>query len=756
MTGTVLEVLLIEANPESATAIKELLRESDRFEFKVSYASTVAGALEQLAHHNISLMLLDLDLPNGQGLQGFENIHQAFPEIPKIVLANVSDEDSALKAIAAGAKEYVLKPRINAEKLIRAIAYAIDGSRFNEPQKPVPVASSHAFWQACRKMIDFCDNPSIMLDEDGSVFYLNPAAAGALGKQPEEQLDAQFDLTENHPSETRISRLRELADRRDDILWTALFGGDQVRYVFSWGPSKQGESAPVAVENDSGHDLAFLMLNHMAEAVIGTDKADRIIYMNGVAEQFTEFTLDEAIGEPLDNIFQMMVREDHSNCQMILDHTRSASAPLLLPRDTLIVGKRETTRFIAGSATAIVDGDGEFAGTVLVFRDVSDRRQIGENLRKADKLESVGLLAGGIAHDYNNLLTGILGNISLVKLLVNADPRARKHLGQAEKALLRSRELTQQLLTFSKGGSPVKEVATIQEIVEESAGFALSGAKVSMEFSAADDLKAVEVDRGQIGQVIHNLVINAVQAMPDGGGLELTLSNFIAFGETVTNLAPGEYIRIMVKDNGKGISAENIEKIFDPYFTTKKSGNGLGLAICYSIIRKHDGIMTVSSQVGEGTQFDIYLPVSDKTVEIHVKEGGEIISGHQKILVIDDELILVETAHDLLEFLGYEVQTALNSNDAFELFEKATAESKPFDVVLLDLTLPGDLGGEEILKGLKDIDPSVKAIVSSGYSTSTIMSEYANYGFAGMVSKPYSVEELSEELQRVISHAEQK
>ena len=747
MTGMPLKILILATNPDTARAVRESLTDTEQTSYTLLDAASVVEAIEHLAQQTVSLILLEQDVAEERGIELFQAIHDRFPEVPKIVLTEASAEGAAIRAVAQGAADYILIPQITAEKLNSRITAVIEQERQTPDGQAALSNSKSALWQACCNMIDFSPRPSIMLDDEGHIIYLNSSAAAYLGNQPEEKLDDLIDFRLADRGVKRITWLQQLARSRENLNWTELTGGDTVRYALSWGVPEENEESG---SDRSTADLSTRMLNHMAEAVIGTDHTDRIIYMNGVAEFFTEYSIDEAVGELLSDVFKMMVREDHSDCNVVLQHVHNTSSPFLLPRDTLVVGKKETTRFIAGSATAIEDNKGDYAGMVLVFRDVSDRRQIGENLRKADKLESVGLLAGGIAHDYNNLLTGILGNISLVKLLVKADPRARKHLAQAEKALLRSRELTQQLLTFSKGGSPVKEVATIQEIVEESAGFALSGANVKMDFWAAEDLKAVEVDRGQIGQVIHNLVINAVQAMPDGGDLEVKLSNYYAFGNSLPDIAPGDYVRIMVRDSGKGISPENLEKIFDPYFTTRKSGNGLGLAICYSIIRKHDGLMTVVSELGKGTQFDIYLPISEKHIEEEANSGSEIKNGHEKILVIDDEVILVETANDLLEFLGYEVQTALNSRDAFELFEKACAESTPFDVVLLDLTLPGDLGGEEILQGLKAIDPKVRAIVSSGYSTSTIMSEYASHGFAGMVSKPYSVEELSEELQRVI------
>src|SRR5579884_962905 len=397
---------------------------------------------------------------------------------------------------------------------------------------------------------------------------------------------------------------------------------------------------------------------------------------------------------------------------------------------------------------------------VIASRDITEHRRIEEELLKAQKLESIGVLAGGIAHDFNNLLTAILGNISLSKMSTDPkDNKIYKRLSEAEKACFRAKDLTQRLLTFSKGGAPVKEVTSIGEFIKDSASFAVSGSDVRCEFHISEDLWKVEVDEGQISQVINNVMINAEQAMPGGGVIRVRAENInrdelsspLYYRVDGLPLKGGRYVRITIEDEGIGIPQEHLPKIFDPYFTTKHSGSGLGLAAVYSIIKSHDGYIGVESELGAGTKFHIYLPASDK--EILVKEDTKrgYVRSKGRVLVMDDEEMVRELTGEVLGYLGYEVEFASDGVETIKLYVKGKENNKPFGVVLLDLTIPGGMGGKETIKGLLEIDPQVKAIVSSGYSSDPVISEYRDYGFRGVVSKPYSIEQLAEALHKVIN-----
>jgi PAS domain S-box-containing protein len=384
-------------------------------------------------------------------------------------------------------------------------------------------------------------------------------------------------------------------------------------------------------------------------------------------------------------------------------------------------------------------------------KEIADRKNMEEELLKAQKLESVSILAGGIAHDFNNLLASILGNIGLAMLDIDSEHQAFKQLVGAEKASLRAQDLTRQLLTFSKGGAPVKKLTDIGELVKESASFALRGSRVNYEFSNAEGLKLVEVDEGQMSQVIHNLVINADHAMPEGGTIAIRCRNITDGANGVLPIREEGYVCISVEDRGVGVPKEYLPKIFDPYFTTKQKGSGLGLATTYSIVKKHGGLITVESTLGEGTTFHVYLPASRLTQLEEKAEEGAVHQGTGTILVMDDEAEVRETTGNVLKRLGYDVMFAADGGEAVEQYRLAKDEGRVFDLVIMDLTVPGGLGGKEALKKLRDLDPGVKAIVSSGYSNDPIMADFGKHGFNGVVTKPYRIKELSEEVYRVIN-----
>jgi CheY-like chemotaxis protein len=372
---------------------------------------------------------------------------------------------------------------------------------------------------------------------------------------------------------------------------------------------------------------------------------------------------------------------------------------------------------------------------------------------QTEKMESISILAGGIAHDFNNILTAILGNITIAKMHINREDRSFKLLTEAEKASLRAKDLTQQLLTFSKGGAPVKKSVSISGLLKDTTEFALSGSKTSYNLCVPDDLWPVEIDAGQISQVINNLIINADQAMPGGGMITVHAEN-VTVGQNEHPLQQGTYVKISITDEGIGIPHDHLQKIFDPYFTTKQKGSGLGLAICDSIVRTHDGHITVESRLGVGTTFYIWLPVTHTEPVTRRKGVEKIIKGKGCILLMDDEECILEATGEILHYLGYTVVTARDGREAVDTYKKALTSCQPFDVVIMDLTIPGGMGGKETLHHLLEIDPDVKAIVSSGYSDNPVTAQYKEYGFSGAVTKPYTVRELSETLHRILKNEE--
>jgi PAS domain S-box-containing protein len=386
----------------------------------------------------------------------------------------------------------------------------------------------------------------------------------------------------------------------------------------------------------------------------------------------------------------------------------------------------------------------------VIYRDITEQKKMEEEILKARKLDSLGILAGGIAHDFNNMLTAIFGNISLSRMLAGENTDLGDRLFDAEKACLRAKELTQQLLTFSKGGAPIKERASISDIVKESADFALRGSNVRCEFNFSADLLAVEVDSGQISQVIHNLVINADQAMASGGIIRVSAENVVLKPDNALSLKPGKYCLISVADQGLGIPAEHLPKIFDPYFTTKQKGSGLGLATTYSVIKRHDGAITVESELGIGTTFRIFLPALDAPPPQAQAAEAFLLGGHGKILIVDDEEAIRELISRALAAFGYEVDSARDGASGVEKYRQALQEKRPFHIVILDLTIPGGMGGKETLARLQEIDPQVVAIASSGYSNDPILASFREHGFKGILAKPYDIRELQKTLQDLL------
>ncbi|MGA1824277.1 MAG: ATP-binding protein [bacterium] len=462
-------------------------------------------------------------------------------------------------------------------------------------------------------------------------------------------------------------------------------------------------------------------------------------FANRATENITGYTIEEIKDKPLRDMVASectdMDTQEQKPCCLTSGNVNFACETKLRRKDGRIINVE--------ASTAIIQFNGKPA-TMGIVRDVTERKRMEEEFVKMEKCESIGVLASGIAHDFNNLLTSIIGSLSLIEVYIKQDSTIFKILNRAKRASQHAVNLIQQLFTFSKNGTPITKPVTVQKLLKEIACFSLRGSKARIHYSIPESLWPAEIDESQISQVINNLIINADQAMPHGGVIKLSAENVTINAKDNLPMKAGEYIKICIQDQGIGIPENHISHIFDPYFTTKKKGSGLGLASCYSIIKKHRGYITVKSEVGAGTIFYIYLPVpKEKIVNIRENRHDKLTKGKGKILFMDDDEALRDTMGDILLYLGYQIEFAKEGNEAIDLYKKAWREKNPFDLVVLDLTIPGGRGGKETMKKLCEIDPDVKAIISSGYPNDPAIFNYKKYGFKGAIIKPYEINKFS-------------
>jgi PAS domain S-box-containing protein len=513
----------------------------------------------------------------------------------------------------------------------------------------------------------------------------------------------------------------------------------------------------ISIKKQTVDELAYekdrlsVTLASIVDGVITTDVNGRVLIMNESAQSMVGWNAKEAVGETLDKIFS--ISDDNQNAPFLISiRDINDAAGMRNHNYESQIYKRDGTKIpISGSTSPILDSNNKIIGLVLVFRDISNQKKFEEEAAKIERLESIGVLAGGIAHDFNNILAAVLGNISIAQLPNQGLESITERLEEAEKATLRAKDLTHQLLTFSRGGAPVRSTIDILELIEDESKFALRGSNVKAEIFCENNIKKVNVDKGQISRVLNNIILNGNQAMPDGGTIRIYVSNIqINYGNSIP-LKPGNYVYVSIQDEGEGINSSIIKKIFDPFFTTKNSGSGLGLATSFSIVQKHGGLLTAESCLGESATFTIYLPISEGEVAEELRDTNSSFKGTGNILIMDDEPSVLSVTENMLTSLGFSVTTSIDGTEAIEKYSKALLANDPFRAVIMDLTIPGGMGGLEALENIKIIDRNVVAIVASGYSNAPVMSEYKKYGFRGVIEKPFRVENLIETLDKVLS-----
>lgn len=502
---------------------------------------------------------------------------------------------------------------------------------------------------------------------------------------------------------------------------------------------KQAEAA-IAAEKER---LA-VTLRSIGDGVITTDIRGAIVIMNRVAEELTGWSQNEAEGRPLEAVFSIVNETTREPCENPIERVLSTGRIVELANHALLTSRDGTERVIADSGAPIMDRDGKTIGVVLVFRDMTEKQKILDAMQRAAKLDSLGVLAGGIAHDFNNLLTGLFGYVELARS-VSKDARVIEYLEASLATMNRARALTMQLLTFAKGGAPAQKATPSIPFIQEAVGFALSGANVACHFSLGEDVWPCNIDKNQIAQVIDNIVINAQQAMPNGGFIEVAVRNLSVEEGEYPSLSKGRYVKVSIKDGGIGMPKDVMPRIFDPFYTTKTKGHGLGLATCYSIVSRHGGWIDVESEPGRGSTFYVYLPAATESVAVNsaatVKQEG---SG--RVIVVDDEEVVRNTVGRMVEALGYTVVCARDGREAIDLYVRGTKAGQRFAGMILDLTIRGGMGGREAVTEIRKLDKELPVFVASGYGDDPVMRNPVEYGFTGSIGKPFTITELADML----------
>jgi len=512
-------------------------------------------------------------------------------------------------------------------------------------------------------------------------------------------------------------------------------------------PMPEGLAAPATAGGlPPEHFAAVLAAMH--EGVVLVDAQGRVVFLNAKAEKLLGATATDAAGKHSGDVFRLVHRATDREGEDPVDKVLTTGEATPLDNEFAVVGPGGARVPVAWACQPVLDASGRPGGAVLVFRNPDEMGLSPEELVKSSRFESLGRLAGGIAHDFNNLLTTILGGISLA-----LDNRDYSALENSAKAVDAAKGLSRQLLLFSKGGTGTRQVLKPVDFLKDAVRLAAAGSAVKVELNVAPDAGTVMVDRAQILQVFQNLIINSIQAMKTGSGnIWVTAGNLTLADGQVGALPAGPYVAIEVRDNGSGITPENLQRIWDPFFTTKKTGTGLGLATVLSIVKRHGGLIGVESEVGVGTAFTAYLPVTSEEIKVEARRAAAFNYANRtgRVLFMDDDPQISALTGTMLEGLEYKYDLAKNGEEAVQLYKRYLNIGRPYDVVIMDLTVIGGMGGEQTFKVLKELDPNVRAIVASGYDNDEMSRQFLDMGFLGYLTKPYRVGDLGRIIKKVV------
>ncbi|OPY79901.1 MAG: Sporulation kinase E [Syntrophorhabdus sp. PtaU1.Bin058] len=613
-----------------------------------------------------------------------------------------------------------------------------------------------------RALLNATTEAALLVTTEGIITIANETAAQTLKLPLEELLGRSiYDLMSGEASERRRKWIQEITKNKKIGIFEDEMEGHFIEHSVYPVLNNRNKVTMIAIfarditkrrhaeEQLKESEERFRSLVEESPFAIHIARNGIILFSNVTSmKMFGYGKRSEIVGRPILDIVAPQCRDD------VWDKTirRESGEGIINSYET--TGLRKDGSEFPMQVTVKLLSMAEGTADIVFFEDLTLRKLIEEELIKVRNLESIGTLAGGIAHDFNNLLMGVTGYVELARMQASPESKVYSYLTEAEKIADHGKELTQQLITFSQGGEPLKKEVKITPVLKSVSRFTLSGSNVKCEFLFPGNLNTIEADEAQLRQVIHNIILNAKEAMPKGGTITIRAENAMVTGEDIVPVSPGDYVKVAIEDKGAGIAPENIPKVFDPYFSTKdmgiQKGMGLGLAIAYSIVKKHNGHIIVESVPDKGTSFIVYLPVYVKRPE--ASEKTESVPAQKKrILFMDDEVFIRTIGNEILAHLGYDVTLTQDGNETILVYKQEKRAGRPFDVVILDLTMKGGIGGKDVLREILSVDPDAKAIISSGYTDDPVLSDYVSFGFRGAITKPYNINQLQEVLREVMS-----
>ena len=757
MVESNIEVLLVEDNPGDARLIQELLSDAKMACFEIEVVERLSDSLEALSERRFDVVLLDLSLPDSSGLDTLKKVLSSTQQVAIIILTALSDEDLAVEAMRKGAQDYLVKGHVDEHLLSRAIRYAIERRRAEEALRQSE--------EKYRTILDSVEEGYFEVDLAGKLTFFNDSLSKMTGSSKDELMGVnyhQYTDSENAESVYQVfNKVYRTGEPAKGFDWEITVKDGSKKHIdVSVSLIRDSEGQPIGfrgimrdvtarkkmeAELLQTRDFIQNILDSSIDGITTTDLHGTVTYTTPKVKHILGYEQAERIGKKVSIIYGNGIQD----AKTIMKELTAKGE--LREHEMKFIRKDGEWIDINLSASLLKDEKGEVIGTLGIYRDITVKNRLEAELAQAQRMEALGTLAGGIAHNFNNLLMGIQGNASLMLLTKTSSDPDYERLKNIEKAVQNGSRLTRQLLGYAREGRYEIRPISLNQVVEETSNtFATTKKEITVHQDLAKELYRIKADQGQIEQVLLNLYVNAADAMPGGGDLFLKTINVTHkdMNNRAYRAKPGNYLLLTVRDTGTGMDKKTKERIFDPFFTTKglAKGTGLGLASVYGIVKAHGGYIDVDSKKGQGTTFEIYLPATEKKIEKPLKSAGHIVEGKGTILLVDDEEMVLDVGVQLLKSLGYSVLEAKGGREAVELYRE---NKDRIDMVLLDMIMP-DMSGGATYDKLKKIDPDIKVLLSSGYDIDGKAREILERGCNAFIQKPFNMKELSQEVRKIL------